>query len=233
MKFRRQKICRGTATFLSVPSRTEAYRPLFFVSRPHSFERGFTLIELLVALVIITLLSIAGYRGLDSVLQTREHVAVETRKWQHLSFFFSRLNQDIAQAILRPVRDETGSIVRPAWIGNAVTVGESDAELVFTRAGIPDQGVALQSPQRIGYRLEQGTIVMLRWPALDQALRAKPVRYTVLEGVSDFKLRYLDKDGIWQQQWQYPTELNKLPVATEVTLTLAGGEVITRLFALQ
>jgi len=195
--------------------------------------QGFTLIELLVALVIITLLSIAGYRGLDSVLQTRERVAVETRKWQHLAFFFSRLNQDIAQAIVRPVRDETGTVVRASWVGSAVTVGENDAELIFTRAGIPDQGAALQAPQRVGYKFEQGTIVFLRWPALDQALRTKPVRYTVLEGVNEFKLRYLDKDGIWQQQWQYPTELNKLPVATEVTLTLAGGEVITRLFALQ
>ena len=199
----------------------------------NQFQQGFTLVELLVALVIITLLSIAGYRGLDSVIQTRERVAVETRKWQHLAFFFSRLNQDIAQAIMRPVRDETGTVVRAAWLGNAVTVGENDAELIFTRAGIPEQGAALQAPQRIGYRLERGTIVMLRWPALDPALHSQPVRYTVLEGVSEFKLRYLDKDGIWQLQWQYPTELNKLPVAAEITLTLASGEVITRLFALQ
>ena len=194
---------------------------------------GFTLIELLVALVILTLLSVAGYRGLDAVLQTRERVAAETRKWQHLAFFFARMNQDIAQPVRRPVRDEDGAIVRAAWVGTAVKVGENDAELIFTRAGIPDQGGALQGPQRIGYRLEQGTIVMLRWPALDQAQRAKPVRYPVLEGVREFKLRYLDKDGIWQLQWQYPADLSRLPVATEVTLTLASGEIITRLFALQ
>lgn len=198
-----------------------------------SSHHGFTLIELLVALVIMALLSVAGYRGLDAVLQARERVSAETRKWQHLSFFFARMNQDIAQAVPRPVRDEDGAIVRAAWLGNAVAVGENDAELIFTRAGIPDQGAALQAPQRIGYRLEQGTIVMLRWPGLDQAPRAKPVRYTVLEGVREFKLRYLDKDGVWQLQWQYPTDLFKLPQAVEVTLILAGGESITRLFALQ
>lgn len=196
-------------------------------------QRGFTLIELLVALVILTLLSVAGYRGLDAVLQTRERVAVETRKWQHLSFFFSRLSQDIAQAVRRPVRDEDGVILRAAWVGNAVTVGENDAELIFTRAGIPDQGGALQAPQRIGYRLEQGAIVMLRWPTLDQAQRVKPVRYPLLEGVRDFKWRYLDRDGIWQLQWQYPTDLERLPVAAEVTLTLASGDIMTRVFALQ
>ena len=196
-------------------------------------QAGFTLIELLVALVILTLLSVAGYRGLDTVLQTRERVGIETRKWQHLSFFFSRMSRDIAQAIQRPVRDGDGVIVRAAWVGTAVTVGENDAELIFTRAGIPDQGSALQAPQRIGYRFEQGAIILLRWPALDQAPKVDPVRYPVLEGVREFKLRYLDRDGVWQQQWQYPTDPNRLPVATEVTLTLAGGEVITRLFALQ
>jgi hypothetical protein len=59
------------------------------------------------------------------------------------------------------------------------------------------------------------------------------VRYAVLEGVREFKLRYLDRDGIWQLQWQYPTDLSKLPVAVEITLTLVGGEIITRIFALQ
>lgn len=193
-------------------------------------NNGFTLIELLVALVILALLSVAGYRGLDAVLQAREHVSVETRKWQHLAFFFARMNQDIAQAVRRSVRDEGGSIVRAPWVGNAVAVGENDAELIFTRAGVPDQGAALQAPQRIGYRLERGAIVMLRWPGLDQAQRIKPVRYTVLEGVREFTLRYLDKSGVWQQQWQNPSDL---PQAAEVTLTLLGGEVITRLFALQ
>lgn len=201
--------------------------------QPGKARRGFTLIELLVALVILTLLSVAGYRGLDAVLQTRERVAAETRKWQHLAFFFARLNQDVAQAVQRPVRDEAGSIVHAAWVGNAVVVGEDDAELIFTRAGIPDQGAALQAPQRIGYRLEHGSIVMLRWPALDQPPRVTPVRYPVLEGVREFKLRYLDRDGIWQLQWQYPTDLTRLPVAVEVTLTLVSGEIITRLFALQ
>ena len=81
--------------------------------------RGFTLIELLVALVILTLLAIAGYRGLDAVLQTRERIAQETRKWQHLAFFFSRLEQDVAQAVHRPVRD-AGGLTLPEWVGHAV-----------------------------------------------------------------------------------------------------------------
>ncbi len=196
-------------------------------------QHGFTLIELLVALVILTVLAVAGYRSLDAVLQTRERVAAETRKWQHLAFFFSRLSQDISQVIDRPVRDEAGAYYHAALVGNAVTVGEDDAELIFTRAGIAEQGAALQAPQRIGYRLEQGAIWLLRWPSLDQAPRIRPVRYQVLEGVREFSLRYLDANKIWQLKWQYPPTSNNLPKAIEVTLTMATGEVITRIFTLQ
>lgn len=195
-------------------------------------QRGFTLIELLVSLVILALLSIAGYRSLDAVIQTRDRVAAETHKWQHLTFFFSRMEQDIAQAIHRGVRD-SGGLSRPEWIGHEVVVGEDDAELTFTRAGITDQGLAMQAPQRIAYRLEQGSIVLLRWPALDQAERAKPIRYPLLEGVREFKLRYLDSSGYWQTNWPLPGMTEGLPQATEVSLTLSSGDKITRIFALQ
>lgn len=194
--------------------------------------RGFTLIELLVALVILTLLAIAGYRGLDAVLQTRERIAQETRKWQHLAFFFSRLEQDVAQAVHRPVRD-AGGLPVPEWIGHAVVVDDDDGELVFTRAGIADQGAAMRAPQRIGYRLQQNTIVLLRWPTLDQSPRPEPVHYPLLEGVRDFQLRHLDINGTWVNQWP-PAGLNgSLPLALEVQLTLVDGAKITRVFALQ
>lgn len=193
-------------------------------------QRGFTLIELLVSLVILAFLSIAGYRSLNAVIQTRERVVAETQKWQHLSLFFGRLEQDIAQAVHRSIRDTSG-VVRPEWTGHAVVVGEEDAELIFTRAGIEDQ--TKLPPQRIAYRLEQGNIVFLKWKSLDQAEREKPLRYPVLTGVREFKLRYLDSNNNWQVQWPLPGSTGGLPQATEVTLTLAGGDKFTRVFALQ
>lgn len=195
-------------------------------------ESGFTLIELLVSLVILALLSVAGYRSLDAVLQTRERVAAETHKWQHLTFFFARLEQDIAQAVHRSVRD-SGGLARPEWAGHAVVVGEDDAELTFTRAGITDQGLSMRTPQRIAYRLEQGNIVLLRWPELDQPERAKPVRYPLLEGVREFKWRYLDTSGNWQTQWPPTNATGGLPQAAELSLTLISGDKFTRIFALQ
>jgi general secretion pathway protein J len=196
-------------------------------------SRGFTLVELLVALMILVLLSVAGYRGLDAVLQTREHIVKETRKWQNLALFFSRLENDVAQATHRTAQDQ-GGLMQPAWIGRPVVVADDEAELTFTRAGIADQGLAMLAPQRLGYRLQQGTIVLLRWPFLDQAPLTKPLRYPLLEGVREFHLRHMDAKGNWLEQWPPGgQQTDILPAALEVAITLASGEKITRVFALQ
>jgi general secretion pathway protein J len=195
-------------------------------------NKGFTLIELLVALVILTLISVAGYRGLNAVLQTRERVAAETRKWQHLAFFFSRVELDIAQTVHRHVRDPSSNN-SPEWIGHNVLVGDNDAELTFTRAGLNDQGFEMLPPQRIAYHLEKNSIVMLLWPALDQAPNTSPSRNTLLEGVNEFKLRYLDKDNNWQEVWPPSAAVTLTPSAVEMSLTLNTGEKISRIFALQ
>lgn len=193
---------------------------------------GFTLIEMLVALVILSMLSIAGYRGLNAMIQTRERLAAETRHWQHLSQFFARMEQDISQAVHRPVRDRDGNVKEP-WIGNATPVGDEDAELTFTRSGMPEQGSSQSAPQRIAYRFEQGSIVLLHWKSLDLAPNSVAVRYPVLEGVREFKLRYMDTVGNWYPQWPISSVGLELPAATEVSVTLAGGEEITRVFALR
>jgi general secretion pathway protein J len=194
--------------------------------------RGFTLIELLVALVILVMLSVAGYSGLNAVLQTREQLALESRKWQHLSLFFSQLELDVAQAVHRPVQDQNG-ITQAAWIGRPVVVSDDEANLTFTRAGIPDQGPTMIAPQRIGYRFQQDSIILLRWPYPDQAPLTQPLRYTLLEGVRDFHLRHLDTNGNWLDYWPVSAQPASLPMALEVAITLSSGEKITRVFALQ
>lgn len=200
--------------------------------KPGRRPAGFTLVELLVALLILALLAVAGYRGLDAVLQARMRVEQETRRWQQVSYFFSRLEQDVAQAIQRPVRDASGRL-QPEWVGQSGVVRPDEAEWMFTRAGDVDVQGQLQAPQRIGYRLEQGNVVQLRWPALEPVVRALPQRYPVLEGVREFKLRYMDANRNWQTQWPVPGSSGGLPRAVEVVLILSSGEVLTRVLALQ
>lgn len=189
--------------------------------------RGFTLVEVLVALFVMAIIAIASFRGLDAVVRTRDAVTSETRKWQNLMFLFSRMQQDVALAVQRPVRDRLGT-VQPEWIGNPDPVAPEDGQLILTRAGSSDLLDAQVGPQRIGYRLENNTLFALRWTALDQPPDAEPRRYPILQGVTDFHLRYMGNNGVWYEKWPVPGQAG-IPLAVEVKLTLAGMQPITRL----
>lgn len=195
-------------------------------------DSGFTLIELLVALFVFALLTVTAYRGLDAVTETRAHLDHETRKWQSLERFFARMDGETAQVLLRPVRAENGTEV-PAWIGTPSTTGSvEDVQLAFTRHGGYDASGMPLPPQRIGYRLRQDKLELLRWAALDSAPYHVPSVDVVLEDVEEFKLRHLNNRSIWEQQWPPRKGAFTLPKALEVELVLKSGERYTRIFSL-
>lgn len=196
-------------------------------------RRGFTLIELLVALLVFSLLAMAGYRGLNALLQTRAHLDQETRKYLALSRFFSRLDEQVAQVINRPVRTTNG-MPQAALIGYPATGGSlEEAQMIFTRAGGMDAVGGVQPPQRVGYRLRNNAIQLLRWDVLDQAPTSKPAEDTVLEGVREFNLRYLSLAMAWEKQWALTSATVPSPKAVEVEVVLVTGEKIVRIFSLQ
>jgi general secretion pathway protein J len=189
-------------------------------------QRGFTLIELLVAIVILALISVMAYRGLNAVIEARAHVAAESRKWRDLSLFFARLEDDATHPSHRPIEDKDG-LLQPEWAGKTSFIAQDDSNLSLTRMGSGEQG-----SQRIGYRLNQGVIEELIWPSLDQAPLEKPTIYPLLSGVKKFKLRYLTSSNQWVEIWPSPGQVGDLPKALEVTVGLDSGERIMRVFAL-
>lgn len=198
----------------------------------HRLCAGFTLIELLVALFVFAILAVTAYRGLDAVTETRTHLDHETRKWQSLERFFARLDGETAQVLPRPVRTANGAEV-PAWIGTPSATGSvEDVQLAFTRHGGFDASGMPLPPQRIGYRLRDDKLEMLRWTMLDSAPYSVPTVDVVLEGVSEFTLRHMNSRLTWEQQWPPGTGAHALPRALEVELLLQGGERLTRIFSL-
>lgn len=195
--------------------------------------KGFTLIELLVAMFVFAILAVTAYRGLNAVTQTRAHLDQETRKWQALERFFARLDGETAQVLARPVRTASGAEA-PAWAGFQTTAQSlEDVQLAFSHNGGFDADGTPLPPQRVGYRLRQNKLEMLRWTALDSAPYNVPTVDTVLEGVSEFNLRYLSTNLTWVTQWPPMTVDTMLPRGVEVQLVLKGGDKLTRFFALQ
>lgn len=193
--------------------------------------KGFTLLEMLVALTIFALMSGFAYRGLNSILDTRQRLVQDNQRLREVALLFSRLEQDLASLANRPIRDASDQIAAP-FVANTEALGDSDALIAFTRMGLPGQTGALAGLQRFGYRLRDKRVELLVWPVLDEAPRTVPTVAPLLGDVSAFDLRYLDAALNWQPRWRRPEQQELFPRAVEVTLTLASGERFTRLFAL-
>ncbi|MDA8095072.1 MAG: type II secretion system minor pseudopilin GspJ [Betaproteobacteria bacterium] len=192
-------------------------------------DGGFTLVELLVAVAIFALLSAMAYRGLDAVLATRDHVLADDRKWRDVAIFFARFGQDLGAAVDRPVIAPDGRTVEPALYGGPDGT-HGAPEIVFTRMGFPDRQDPMAAPQRVGYRLRGGRIEWLLWPALDAAPSTRPQVTRMLAQVTSLAFAYLDREGDWHGAW--PARSGEdLPRAVKVTVVLAGGARLVRVFA--
>jgi general secretion pathway protein J len=199
--------------------------------REASVQYGFTLLELLVALAVFAIMATAAYSGLQSVLRVRVAVETESRRLTELQMAFHFLERDLAQTVNRGVRDEYGQF-RPALEGNSVT----GALITFTRAGWDNP---LDRPratlQRLSYRLREGFLVRAHWNALDRGGFSKPREISLLSGVDEIQIRFLDEQNDWRAIWpppvvdQAPTDL---PRALELSVTLSDWGEITRLFRL-
>ena len=189
--------------------------------------RGFTLIELLAALLVLALLALMAYRGLGAVLDSRDHVREETRKWQRIAAFFARFERDVALAAPRPSRTAGG--MAPAWLADPAAV--SRARLEFSRFASAE---GVDAPRRVGYTLSaRQEIELWVWPGVDPAPQAQPSRYPVLSGVKTFELRYLDTARAWTEAWPRDAGDPPIPRAVQLRIVLESGEDITRVFQLQ
>jgi general secretion pathway protein J len=190
--------------------------------------RGFTLLELLVALAILALLSVLGYRAIASLADSEVRLSAETAHWRSLDALFMRLEADLRQAQPRDARTATGS--EPACLGG--TDGDGNADLRFSRSGPEFTLEPGSAGQRLGYRLRNGAVEVLYWPYLDIAPGSLPAPYVLAEGITRFRVDYLDRRGAPHDQWPVAGE-PPLPRAVRVELTLADGGTVERWLVLQ
>jgi general secretion pathway protein J len=193
--------------------------------------KGFTLLEILVALAIFALLTAISYTGLNAVLDSREQLAAENQKWRDLALVFGRLEQDIANAAPRSIRDSSG-LNAPALAGQQNRRNVDEPQLALTRTGFAGRAGNLAALQRVGYRLKERNLEQLVYPVLDQAPLTLPQALPLASGISAFQLRYLDARGAWQPNWPVAGIQDAMPAAVEVAITLAPEERITRIFLL-
>ena len=189
---------------------------------------GFTLIEVLIALAILALVSTLAYRAVASLTDSEAKLAAEGVYWRNLDGFFARLEADARAAVARDAR--TGTRTEAAWIGNVDDAG--DADLRFSRAGPEFTVESGSAGQRIGYRLRNGAVEVLYWPYLDQPATVLPQAYGLVDGITRFRVSYLDSTGNWRDRWPALGEPS-IPRALKIVLTLGDGQAIERWLALR
>jgi general secretion pathway protein J len=182
-------------------------------------NRGMTLVEVLVALAILGLLSLLGYRALDSTLRVRDRVAVEAGRWRELSFFFDRLRDDLDQPAMRGGRAANGD-ARPLWKGN-------DTSLDIAALGHDANPV-----RHMQYRWNAGTVELLLWPVFDAAPETLPEVHKVVNGARSLRFRYLGRARAWVDVWPPRVTDTEAPLAIRVDLILTDGTRVGRIFAL-
>ena len=188
--------------------------------------RAFTLVELLVALAIFALISAFAYRGLTVLLDSREGLDRDARKWRDLALFVGRFERDVQAVLDRPAvgpsGTPTGAVTSLLDLGGAMGRG-----LALTRAGATLYANELSAPQRVGYRLAEGRVDRLAWSGVDSGPRDSAAATAVLQDVRALAFRFLDKSGEWRSDWALPG-MPGVPLAVEMTVELASGERIVR-----
>lgn len=182
------------------------------------------------SLAVFAILAALAYGGLQSVLEARAHNEAFAAELKQMQAAFLRLGEDVEQASPRPVRDGLGGVL-PALTGHS---GDG-VVLELTRSGRTHPTEQKRSRlQRVAYRFEDGTLSRLSWAVLDQAPDSAPRAQALLGQVREMRVRFLDADGLWREDWPPPTasaaESVQMPRGLEVTIERAGWGAIPRLF---
>ena len=190
------------------------------MTRTASQPRGFTLLEMLVAVAIFALASALAYGGLDALMRARGQLDATQARLGRIQFALGLLERDVRGIALRPVRDGYGA-------PQAALQG-ARSQLELTRGG-HSNSLALPRAEleRVGWRVLDGALRRERWPVLDRTPGSTPVADTLVDGVEDLGLRYLDIAGNELPQWPPPQGATaQLPAAVVVSLTFADlGEI--------
>ncbi|EZI28658.1 type II secretion system minor pseudopilin GspJ [Pseudomonas extremaustralis] len=160
-------------------------------------QQGFTLIEVMVAILLMAVVSLIAWRGLDSVTRADQHLQASTEQTETLLRALNQMQRDInlRASVELNSRDDASKETGLA----AVTVRSSDSK-GFRLDVIRSAPVAGDGLQRVRWWLKGDNLYRAAAPARDRyPLPAAKDGVVVLSGVSDLQVRVWEADKGWRQ----------------------------------
>ena len=196
--------------------------------RQHSQQAGFTLLEMLLALVIFTLVSIAGWQILSTVSNAREVQSDHEQRLQSLDYAFLLMKQDFRQFVDRGKRVDE-KVSSESLLSAEGFLDSDDQGISFVRTGWQNAEYRLprSNLQRVYYRLKDNQLERGYDRVLDTLAENDPQYRTLLNGVDALSFRFYYKG-----QWQEALKNNELPEGVAVYLRLEREGDIERRFIL-
>lgn len=207
------------------------------MKRPRSRRHGFTLLELLVAISVLAIVSMIAWRGLGSLVTTRERLDPERDEVRALLSTFGQLERDLAQ------------VVTPSLFGLesppvAVRLTNDGQVLQIVRVAPRDEASAT-AVQTVYWRVAEGVLLRQVTPPARDFAPVDAERLTnarLLSDVKSMRVR-LWTDGGWAEPSANssapvtppaagtppaPSEGLRVPPGVEVTVVRNNGTQLRR-----
>ncbi|NVM76054.1 general secretion pathway protein J [Duganella sp. SG902] len=196
-------------------------------------RRGFTLIELLLAISILAIIAVLGWRGLDSIVRSRETLTIGMEQTRGLQLAFAQMQSDCE------------NLATPALLRNRAFLQAEDQRITLVRMVMGEnQPTRLQV---VSYRVVDGVLTRRESAAtreltqLDNLWQAAlgdtdPGATVALQsGVQNMAMRFWMPGGLvansggWRPAAGVSTATATggatLPTGLEVAMTLQGQEI--------
>jgi general secretion pathway protein J len=196
--------------------------------------RGFTLLELLVAITVLSIVSVISWRGLDSLVATRERLEPEVDDVRAMLIAFGQMERDLTQ------------VVNPAFLGlltPPVNVRAADGawmlELARVAPAVPGRPTEVQT---VYYRVIDNTLIRQASPALpgfDRARADQLESARLLYRIQSMDIRLWQPGVGWTPPGDRidpgttpgaPVTRNQATPGVEVTVTRSDGRTFRRVF---
>lgn len=170
---------------------------------------GFTLIEILVAMLITSIVATIALTALNFSLRAK---SIQTRKAERLSdlqLAYVIMQNDIEQALNRPIKDREGNIEPGFWGANPIAnTGETQTYLTLTRGGVNNPlWIQPQSAlQRVNYVVAGNQLLRLTWQALDRAATSEPSTRILLTGIRNIDFEFIGHGAEVLDSWKTALE---------------------------